>query len=248
MNREKKILFVLLSLMLLLGSFGIINIKINPIKTIEDPKTSGFGDLLGNYYDGGYAYDVAVSGSIAYVADGSDGLEIIATQDPTNPHELGQFPNGIGLTEEVWISNEIAFLLDTWWGLVIVNVSDPSNPIEIGRQEGTFHSDLFIKDDFAYIVGRPFVQQGETQPIQYFQVVDISDLSNPTIVADLKSTPPYHWGEAICIENDIAFVAGDCLHIINISNPFDPQVLNIYQTMEGYEDGRSLLFSFNLIN
>ncbi|MBI4007386.1 MAG: hypothetical protein HY354_02705, partial [Planctomycetes bacterium] len=47
--------------------------------------------LLGNYNTPGYAYNVYVSGTTAFVADDSSGLQIINVTNPAIPALLGNY-------------------------------------------------------------------------------------------------------------------------------------------------------------
>jgi hypothetical protein len=45
---------------------------------------------VGGYDTSGQAWDVAVSGNYAYVADGTNGLQVIDVSNPANPQRVGQ--------------------------------------------------------------------------------------------------------------------------------------------------------------
>ena len=85
------------------------------------------------FYDTPHAAgEVAISGTIAYVADRGGGLRIVDVSDPTQPAEVGFFDVS-GLAMDVTVSDDVAYLAsgeDT--GLRILDVSDPTNPTEIG--------------------------------------------------------------------------------------------------------------------
>lgn len=74
---------------------------------------------------------VAVSGSYAYVADGSQGLRIIDISDPENPVETGYLDTS-GFVSGVAINGGNAYVADGSEGLRIIDVSDPTAPTERG--------------------------------------------------------------------------------------------------------------------
>ena len=58
---------------------------------VADPATA---TETGRYDSPGTAHDVAVSGDVAYVADGFDGLRIVDVSDTSNPVEVGSVVPG----------------------------------------------------------------------------------------------------------------------------------------------------------
>jgi len=90
--------------------------------------------LLGKFGDSyNRSTGVYVSGNIAYVADGGDGLEIIDVSDPTNPALLGRFGDDYNYSRDVYVSGNIAYVADGEDGLEIIDVSDPTNPALLGK-------------------------------------------------------------------------------------------------------------------
>ncbi len=89
-----------------------------------------------------FAWDVSVSGDIAYVADRFEGmLRVINVADPASPFEMAAFPIGssTGLIGVDMYANAVvgvgnyAFVLTNWDGLKIINCYDPTSPFEIGH-------------------------------------------------------------------------------------------------------------------
>jgi len=73
-------------------------------------------NIIGQFKDGGYAIDVYVSGSYAYVTKDFDGLGIIDISDPTAPVEVGQFNDG-GYANSIHVSGSYAYVVGwrcTW--------------------------------------------------------------------------------------------------------------------------------------
>ncbi|MFX1298657.1 MAG: LVIVD repeat-containing protein, partial [Promethearchaeota archaeon] len=79
---------------------------------------------VGQFDDGGYAFDVQVVGCLAYIADYGDGLEILNITDPTAPTEVGQFDDG-GFAIGVQVVGGLAYVADESDGLEILNITDP---------------------------------------------------------------------------------------------------------------------------
>jgi tetratricopeptide (TPR) repeat protein len=170
---------------------------------------------LGQFDDGsGEARGVYVSGTVAYVADGGDGLEIIDVSDPANPTELGQFDDG-GSAQGVYISGTIAYVADGEDGLEIIDVSDPANPTELGQFDdgGSAHG-VYVSGTVAYVADR-----GDG-----LEIIDVSDPANPTELGQFDDGGSAY---GVYVSGTVAYVAdgGDGLEIIDVSDPANPTEL-----------------------
>ncbi len=72
------------------------------------------------WYDGGTAFGVDVSGGKAYIADGFDGLEIIAVSDPSDIYEVNQYHDGEGEARKVLVSGDMAYVVERYYGVPFV--------------------------------------------------------------------------------------------------------------------------------
>jgi hypothetical protein len=77
---------------------------------------------IGFYDTGGCAWGVYVQDTIAYVADGSDGLRLINVSDPINPTEIGSYDTG-DYAYGLYVKYTIAYVADGSDGLRLINVS-----------------------------------------------------------------------------------------------------------------------------
>jgi hypothetical protein len=79
---------------------------------------------------------VALSGSYAYVADGSAGLRVIDVSTPTNPSEVGFFdvPRLAASAQGVAVSRGYAYVANSHDGLLVIDVSDPFSPVGVGHK------------------------------------------------------------------------------------------------------------------
>jgi len=85
---------------------------------------------IGFYDTGNCAYGAYVVDSLAYVADGSDGLRVVNASDPTNPVEIGSYDTG-NCAYGAYVVDSLAYVADGSDGLRIINASDPTSPVEI---------------------------------------------------------------------------------------------------------------------
>ena len=116
--------------------------------TIEPASSPHFIlEKLSSLYDGGNPHNVMVSGDLAFVADGYEGLEIINISNPSNPVELGQYGSG-GNYYDVWVEGDLAFIAAYADGLVIVNISNPNTPSFVGNyDDGGFAKGVYISNN-----------------------------------------------------------------------------------------------------
>ena len=103
------------------------------IVSIADPALPA---QVGSYDTPGYADDVAVAGSYAYVADGEAGLRVLRVNDPAAPAEVGFFDTP-GLAFGVATSGSYSYVADVEAGLRVIEVSNVGLYDAPGGQDGT---------------------------------------------------------------------------------------------------------------
>jgi hypothetical protein len=83
---------------------------------------------------GGIAYDVKVVDTLAYIAYGSGGMEIVNVIDPDTATFVGNFtPAGFGVVRRLDIVGNRAYLALQNSGLEIVNITNPAAPVQLGN-------------------------------------------------------------------------------------------------------------------
>lgn len=101
------------------------------------------------------AYDIAVAGSMVYVADDDEGLQIVDASDPSAPTIVGAYPTG----PERWgmgvdLAGSYAFLAANTDGVLVLDVSDPADPVlvtSIELTELTRARDVVVQGQTAYV-------------------------------------------------------------------------------------------------
>src|SRR5438552_3250638 len=83
--------------------------------------------LLGSYDTPGNAYDVALSGTVAYVADGLSGIRIVDVSNPASPILLGSFDTP-GDAVGIAVAGTRCYVADNSSGLLMFNIGNPSSP------------------------------------------------------------------------------------------------------------------------
>lgn len=122
--------------------------------------------LVGSVDTPGLAWEVALSGNYAYVADDSSGLQVIDISDPANPVIVGAVAtpdDALGIA----LSGNYAYVADWSSGLQVIDISDPTNPVIVGAG-GTLggKSEVALSGNYAYVAG--------------YSRLDVVDISNPT--------------------------------------------------------------------
>jgi hypothetical protein len=115
------------------------------------------------------AWDVAISGSYACVAQVSAGLGIIDISNPQSPTEVGHHQTP-GQAYGVAVSGNYVYVADQNAGLRILDVTDPANPTEAG------HCDTPGEAwGVAGSANRAYVAD-----LNALRIIDVTDPANPT--------------------------------------------------------------------
>ncbi|MHB1037418.1 MAG: Ig-like domain-containing protein [Pirellulales bacterium] len=166
---------------------------------------------------------VAVSGTLAYVAAFSAGLQIIDVTDPEVPVKLGALDTG-GHAYGVAVVGTLAYVADDVTGLVIIDVANPLAPVRLGALDtngsarGVTVSGMraYVADDLAGLA--------------------IIDVTNPVAPARLGALDTSGNARDVAVSGTLAYVADGStgLVIIDITNPASPIRLGGYDTAWAY--------------
>jgi len=149
---------------------GYGGLQILDLSDPEDPSPMGAYTIPGL----GYAYDVALSGNRAYVAE-MWGLRVVDVSSPANlgdpSAELGHYPME-NEARHVTVANGYAYVVEDHQGLRILDVSDPQNISQVG-----FYDATTMAPEAAYDVA----VDGPTAIVaDYWRGVSRLDVSNPS--------------------------------------------------------------------
>ncbi len=183
------------------------------------------------------AWDLEVSGSHVFVANGTLGMRVVDVSDPTTPVEVARY--SVPDVHDLQLVGDIAFVTsaDFAGGLITLDISDPTNPTVLDRYNPTggfrpFH--VAVSGARAYL--------GDPVASPELFVFDISD---PTNLINLGSfTPPgdmsqlHAFGSLLVVANgragvqlyqDLAVVGvpgvsqgPGIARVTNAPNPFTP--------------------------
>ena len=164
----------------------------------------------------GWIRDIAVSGSIAALADQNVGLQIIEISDPTSPTLLATYSDDMDRSVSVDIVGDAAVVLEEQDGIAVFDISNASNPSIVNRIDpgSSFYSKLRIGGNRLYV--------GEF----YSNRLMIYDFSDPATPVELWNGP-VGWGVNVDFAprgSTLYSARGvDGLGIIDVSIPSAPQ-------------------------
>jgi PKD repeat protein/surface antigen len=171
----------------------------------------------------GYAYDIALSGDYACIADFSSGMQVIDVTDPASPSTVGSvFTLGIAYGVEAFA--DYAYITTLNADLYVLSIADPMNPVILGSENVMYPAfDLAVGNGHAYVGA------------QYsFQVVDLTIPTSPTLVGTVNGT---HEFRKVVLVDGYALVsdgqANRGLQVIDISLPNAPSIVHTVTVGEG---------------
>ncbi|MHB1035194.1 MAG: Ig-like domain-containing protein [Pirellulales bacterium] len=211
---------------------------------------------LGDFDTAGLARGVAVSGSLAYVADDSAGLMIFDISDPAALVRLGRYATS-GVACDVVVSGTLAYMADGSAGLEIIDVANPAAPVRLGGY-GTSASAVCLSGSLAYVAGNGLEIIDVTNPAapvrlggcdtggaqavavsgtvaylaRYSEGLVMIDVSNPSAPVRLGGCDTSGYACGVAVSGTVAYVADDWAHlqVIDVTNPAAPVWLDNYDT------------------
>ena len=171
----------------------------------------------------GYANNVDVEGSFAYVAAGAGGLQVVDASNPAVPVIVGALDTS-GNANDVRVVAGTAYVADGTAGLQIVDVSDPSTPVGRGLLDTAgVAQDVFVSGGVAYVADGP----------AGLQIIDVSDAGAPQLLA---TVPVNTIAKGVGVDGDLAVVMTTSgVVAVDVSDPAAPTVLgaDLYANGQG---------------
>lgn len=161
----------------------------------------------------GYAKKIVLVDTLAYVADGQGGLQIVNISDPDSTFVIGQYvaDRDVG---GVAVRDTFAYIAlgsSTSGGLVILSIADPTNPLFVGQDPSIYAYDVAappLDTMYAYVAAG-----------YWFHVEDVYTYPQYPSYARRFTTP----GDirAVSMVDSIAYLVCEQmgLQIINLSEP-----------------------------
>lgn len=179
-------------------------------------------------------------------------FEVVDISTPSLPKLIGNFLNKPYLNEDSpidsWaVQNGKAFLSTMMLSadeiallhtLQIVDISEPMSISVIGNLDtDSLVGDFKIVGNYAYIVGET-PKGADTYDIE-FMIFDISSPLYPIKLGSIGNISSGffrfgHQGDEMSIQNELAYISGDSLRIVDIANKAAPTLLNQDDSLQGH--------------
>ena len=207
----------------IVGDYAYVADEVGGLRIIDisDPENP---DETGYYDTEGGSYNLAIHDNYAYVGDGSNGFLVIDISNSENPREIGHYDNPESANGVAVIGNN-AFLADGAAGLRIIDISNPDDP----NQVAVFNTPgaalyVTVVGNYAYV--------GDSQ--SGLRILDVSDFieEGEREIREIGFLEDIGAHRLIVID-DIAYVAGGDLSIVDVTNPEHPELLGICDTPIG---------------
>jgi hypothetical protein len=149
--------------------------------------------LLGSYHTPSFAEGIAVSGTVAYVADGLS-LQIINVSNPASPVLLGSYT--ISGARDVAISGTVAYVAADLSGLQIIDVSNPATPVLLGSYDTPdYANEVAISGSVAYVANGALG----------LRLLDVSNPASPTLLGSYDT----YSALGVALSGMLAYVADE---------------------------------------
>lgn len=171
--------------------------------TPNDPESIIGGDggykIVSKFVTSGYAQDVVVKDTLAFVTQGEGGLMIINISDQGTPKELSTvFKELKGYSNKVAVKDSVVYISAGAFGVSVVDVFNPVNPVVTATNLALKPAEGFdISGNFL------FTAIGEYG----FKISDISYPTQPDIRGE-TSTPGFAQG--VCVSPDTNYLLVAC--------------------------------------
>jgi len=162
---------------------------------------------------------VAVSGALAYVAAGADGLRVVDISDPASPAAIGAWDSS-GIAEGVAVAGGVAYLADGPFGLRVLDVKNPAAPVEMSHAfEMNYVYDVALSGGYGYLAA------GGAGLL-------VVDISTPACPVEMGGYDTPGNARAVAVLDNRAYVADERygLQILDVADPLHPQLLGSLQT------------------
>jgi hypothetical protein len=184
------------------NTFGSRTSRVARLRVLA-PAVRGVFDTSGD------AWDVAVAGDRAFVADGLAGLRILDVSDPANIVHLGSYDTP-GFARQVKLSGALAYVADSEAGLQILDVSNPANIVLLSSYSINSKAAAY---GVELVAERAYLAYGAFG----LKILDVSNPANAVRIGSHLTA-----GEAfdVRVKDGAAFVGAYAgMHVLDVAQP-----------------------------
>jgi hypothetical protein len=191
----------------LVGNYAYVG---NDIFDVSDP--TRLGAPIGQLTADSFLYDLALDGTIAYLAM-EQGLVIMDTTNPAAPVVLSSLPpQGPEPFTSVTVDKQIAYLI-SGWGMTFVDVRTPSHPVVLGNYSP---DEANVRPQgVAVYHGMLNISMSAWKGESYVQVVQITDPAHPVTIA---KTPVWGRPEQLLDDGTSLYIAAGTGGVVSLTN------------------------------
>jgi hypothetical protein len=174
--------------------------------------------LVGRLNFSGRPVDVAVSGTVAVIADNYAGVRFVDISNPREPRLLST----LFVPDEPWkviTDGSTAYVGCETAGLQIIDFSDPTNPSIIGAVDTALYArGCALRSHYIYVADASDIA-----------VIDVADRTHPVLV---NSVPVQGRAMAVAMQGNLLFLAAEHggLQLFDVSIPESPVLVGQVQT------------------
>ncbi len=178
----------------------------------SSPMANSSPDMSVNGIGGSYAIFAVIDSFLYYIDD-----SYLKTMDISNPDTIIELSRTfIDWTIETLYPTEKHLYVGGRGGMYVFSRSDPENPKQIGMlQHFQAYDPVVVQDTIAYVTLRKGNNNGNSRDA--LLVVNISDLTNPTLISELSTQTPY----GLAVKDTLLYVSNgyNGMSLYNVSNP-----------------------------
>ena len=195
---------------------------------------------IGSYETYGSSQGVHVSGNVAYLLAGCEGLLAMDVRDPANPSDLGKYR--VGCTDGLYVSDDIAFVIARD-GLWLIDVENPAQPAKRGFHDMAYAEQVCVRGDAAYVYDHWdhtvwVIDVGDPANLAIRDKYDSRNLAMTKPINPMYGPPPKRdfYREAECSRgvyadgSTIYVIERETLQVLDGTNPAYPIQLGDYET------------------
>lgn len=189
-----------------------------------------FGTVVNGSGQGGSLARFATVGNYLYAVDESS-LQVFNISNRSNPVSLSRIELGMG-AETIFPLNDSILLIGTNTGVDIFSLVNAPSIKKLSRYEHVTACDPVVANErYAYLTLRSEGTRFCFRNVNELQVLDISDLRNPTLVKQIPLIQPKGLG----LYGDTLLVCDAGVKVFDLQNGADPQFIRAIEDYQPYD-------------